>query len=209
MRALYSKPAVLATLFANGIAMLPMALVEPTLQPYAATEPTFLNEGEVGLVLAAMSIGAITAAVLAGLVAKRVGQIIPTIFGYVLIVTGMSIFAYAPKSVGFFVLALVCMGMGGMSAFVVSSILLMRLCRTFELDGKAYAELIAAGVNLAGTLGLTIGSLSSGALSEHLGFRKMAEVLSFGGIASVFIFLVPFHPWLLGRPLAPLAEASE
>ena len=96
--------------------------------------------------------------------------------------------------------------MGGMSAFVVSSLLLMRLCRTYELDGRAYAEIIAAGVNLAGTLGLTIGSLASGALSERYGFREMAKILSVGGIISGFIFLVPFHPWLMGRPLAPVID---
>ena len=94
---LYSKPAVLATLFANGIVMLPMALVEPTLEPYAASSPTYLTPGQVGLVLAAMSIGAISAALLAGAIAKRGGQILPTVVGYILIAAGMSLFAYAPK----------------------------------------------------------------------------------------------------------------
>jgi len=201
---LYSKPPVIATLCANGIVMIPMALVEPTLEPYASSEPTFLTPFQVGLVLAAMSIGAITAALFVGFVSKRVGQIVPTVAGYVLIVAGMSCFAYAPKNVGYFILALVCMGMGGMSAFVVSSLLLMRLCRTYGLDARAYAELIAAGVNLAGTLGLTIGSLLSGALSESFGFRRMAEFLSLGGLVSGLILLIPCHPMVMGRKLAPI-----
>ena len=47
--------------------------------------------------LAAMSIGAITAALFAGVVARKWGQILPTVFGYLLIIIGMSLFAYGPK----------------------------------------------------------------------------------------------------------------
>ena len=42
-RLLYTRVPVIATLFANGIVMCPMALVEPSLEPYASTEPTKLN----------------------------------------------------------------------------------------------------------------------------------------------------------------------
>jgi len=203
-----SRPPVLAICVIIVAVFLPLSLCEPTLEPYLTSSPINLSVGHVGTFFGLVSIGQIFGAVLSGPLIKQVGQLPLLIFPPAILAGSLFVVAFAPKS-----LATVSIGFSGWSLVVwpivvAASQLLLRVCRTYELDPKDYSEVIAA--LLMGTISVTlgVGGIGAGYLADAVGVR-----LAFG-IGGMIVLPAPlaviwgFNPKVMGRELAPFADET-
>ena len=82
-----------------------------------------------------------------------------------------------------------------------------RLCRTYDLDPKAYSEVIASAIVLVLTAAIAVGGLAGGALLAAIGFKGVWAVAAAVIAPGPLVVYIGFHPTVMGRPMA--APASD
>jgi len=191
------------------LAVLPLSANEPAVEPYLTSPPFNLSVPQVGLFfLICASFDMVMAGVAAGVV-QLIGHIAALYLAPLISVTGNILVGVGPQTYGVFLLSFGLLSLGMMPVFVASSALLMRVCRTYDLDPKAYAEYISAMVMGTLTLSMGIFGAISGPLVQVMGFRHFVLLgAGFQIIAPIAVY-IGYNEKVMGRPLAPRWEDTE
>ena len=81
--------------------------------------------------------------------------------------------------------------------------LLMRVCRTYDLEAKEYSEIIAAIVGSAFGLGMALSNSVGGHILDEVGFQKAYLIAGLSVLAIPFVLGLGFSPWAMGRRRPP------
>jgi len=92
---------------------------------------------------------------------------------------------------------------GAYPQFIIGLQMLMRICRTYDLDPRAYSELISSVIMATMMSTMGFGALGMGAILEAVGFRKTFLIFACLTASLPAIILTGFHPKLIGKPFAP------
>ena len=147
------------------------------------------------------------AAALAVPMAIFIGQVAMLYLAFFLIVTSTLCLAVGPRTWLAVMLAFIPNSLAVVPTIIISGQLLLRVCRTFDMDPKVYGNVIASLVGSVTTATLGSFALIGGAIVEAVGFRMWHFILTLTFMVVPFVLFWGFHPMAMGRPLAQ--EASR
>jgi len=203
---LLCHPPSIAILVCLGLALLYFSAMEPGLQVYLAAAPYYLDPGSVGTVFGITAVSNVLFAGFSGPIAGIIGQLQTLLCGFALLLAGCFMLAVGPEKLDVVVAGAMLLSGGAYPSFVVGTQLLLRLCRTYDLDPKAYSEHIATACLVTTMVFMGTGAMAAGGILAAVGFRGMFLIFGFMNIALPIILLTGFHPAMVGRPLAPMAS---
>jgi len=187
---------------------LPAAMQPSLFEPYLSQAPFRLTPSSVGIVFGVLGVADIVAAALTGSFTLVVGHITLINIGLLLLITGCFLLALGPQSYGVFLGGCVMMNLGAYPVLICSMSLLLRVCRTYGLEAKAYSEVIASLVVTSVTLAMGVGSIFGGAIGDAIGLRGIYLVVACICCALPLVFAIGLSPAVLGRPLAGAADSE-
>jgi len=205
---LMKKPPVIALMVVLAILVLPIAAIEPTLEPYLSAPPFNLSVIQVGLVLLLISCTDVFGAAIAAPVAGFIGQIPVLYCSCCLLILSCFLLAFGPQTWIAVQLSFVPMSLAQLPATVMAPAVLMRICRTYGLDREKYTEAMMSIVMGTVTAVLGLFALITGICVDLLSFRTWFVVL--GGVVCVSPFVLSwgFNEKVMGMKLAPQADAE-
>jgi len=202
---LLARPPVWAVVVVTGAITLPLAMTSPLFEPYLSAPPFNMNPGGIGLLFGLLTICDIVGAVVTGTLQYVIGQL-PLIHGsLVLLVLSCILIGVGPQTFPVFIVGCTFMSVV-LPVLITATSLLLRLCRTYGLDAKAYSEVIAALLMSSVTLSMGLGSSFGGLLGATIGCRAAYASLAVVLLCVPPVFAAGMHPICLGRPLAPMAD---
>jgi len=200
------KPPTTAVVLVIFLVIVPVSFLEPGLSPYMEAEPFNLTPSGVGVLFGVSAVADIAAAVLAGPITPILGHFALTCICCVSLVGGSMLLAVGPQVYGAVIGGIVLLSFGIYPVVISCTSLLMRVCRTYGLEAKEYSEIIAAVVGSAFGLGMALSNTVGGHILDAVGFQQAYLVAGLTVLAIPFVLAVGFSPYVIGRPLAPMAD---
>jgi len=204
--ALVKKPPVIALLIAVLVNFIPVSAIEPALEPYLTGAPFNISVSQVGLTLVIISVADVTGAMIAAPLSAAFGHV-PMLYitvGFML--TSTFLLAEGPQTWLAVILSFIPASFGTIPSIVIAPAVMMRICRSFDMDPKVYSEVVMAIITGACTAMMAVFSLVGGVAVDALGFRTWFLILACIICVSPFVIFWGFHPSVMGRPLAPMAD---
>ena len=200
------RPPVLALLFLVVVAIIPLSLVEPSMEPHLSAAPYFLTPRQVGTIFGVIAIMQIVGAMFTTPLMRLTGPFALLYAAPCTMVLAIAIMVAGPERLGLLLPTLSIQSVCIYPIFIVINQLMLRLCRTFDLDPKAYSEVIASAVVLVLTAAVAVGGLTGGALLSVIGFKGVWAVAAAVIAPGPLVVYIGFHPTVMGRPMAPPAS---
>ena len=174
-------------------------LLPPNVAPTDTVPP---HTPQVGLTFATVSVLDVLAAALAVPIAMIVGQVAMLYLAFFLISASTITLAVGPRTWLAVMLAFIPNSLAVVPTIIITGQLLMLVCRTYDMDPKAYGDVIASLVGFVTTATLGSFALIGGAVVQAVGFRMWHFILTLTFVLMPFVLFWGFHPMVLGRPLA-------
>ncbi|KAL3904825.1 MAG: hypothetical protein SGPRY_011144 [Prymnesium sp.] len=205
---LIKRPPTIAVMVAVVINFMPVAAIEPALEPYLTAPPFNLTVNQVGLTFFILSITDFIGAGVATPVASVLGHVPMLYLTVFLLLLSTFLLSLGPETWVAVILSFIPQSLGCIPAFVIAPAIMMRICRSYGLDPKAYSETFITIINGATGVYTGIVALISGAAVDALGFRKWFFISACIMCVSPLVILWGFNPKVMGVPLAPAADAD-
>jgi len=204
-----SRPPIVAIFITIVIIMIPVTAYEPAIEPYLTSEPFNLTVEAVGYCFLAVGIFDLTGALASPLILKMYGQVgtffaIP-VFGF----TAMMLLARGPQTLAVVISAFGISSFGVVPVSVAGSQLMMRVCRTYDLDPKRYSETISSTFAAVVTGSAAVFGTLAGITVEAIGFQNWVFISAWLMLLTPIVTYIGFNPRVMGRPLAQASDAQE
>jgi len=205
---LFKKPPTIAFLFLLSIHCIPIAAIEPGLEPYLTAPPFNMTVEQVGLCLLIISVVDVVGAVITSPLQSIFGQI-PILYATSAMMM-LSLFGLAlgPQTWVAVQLSFAPQSLGQLPLFVMAPAVMMRICRTYGLDPKDYAEIYMSII--AGLVApiVAVFSVVAGAMIDAIGYRHWYLILAISVCSGPLVICWGFSPRTMGRPMAEMADES-
>jgi len=197
---------VIAIMLACSVAISPSAIIAPIIEGYMTDPPFNLNSGQLGVMIGSLSVIDVLAAGLSGPIVAAVGEFPVTFVAAAFLITGQFLLAWGPQTVVAVVLSIAVMYCGLYPIFISGMSLFRRICKTYSYDYKEMADVFSSIILLSGTISTGICTSVGGGIAGAIGFRH--TYIIFGSLCVLIypIYLIGFHPGIMGRPLAQLTK---
>ena len=125
-----------------------------------------------------------------------------------LTVASTFLLACGPQTWVAVILTFIPQAFGTIPFVVIAPAIMMRVCRTYGLDPKAYAETIMAVITAGMACVFSLMSLVGGIAVDHMGFRTWFLIIAIVICTSPIAVFWGFNEKVMGKPLAPMADES-
>lgn len=204
-----------------------ITFLEPTLQPLVAEAPYFLNEIEMALAYLCLVIMYGISALLAPLVASKLGNLPTIITGMTFISVGffiicppktlsgpLSLFAFIYQSseggaIALLIAGLCCMGLGGGLALISATIMMVEESEYNGLDSEDAMDAFPLIVNIIYNFGNFLGPFTAGILDDTAGFSRATNIIGYAVLIGAIIIAITTSIFLNRRPVDEKGEGGS
>jgi len=193
-----------------GLGIFPMAALEPAIEPYLTRPPFNCSVQQVGLFFLMLTVSDMVSAGIGAAMVGFLGHVPSILVSSCLQILGGLLLAFTAQHFWTVWGSFFPFSFGMLPVYVAASALLMRICRTYNLDPKAYTEYISSLLTTTLTVAMGVWAPVAGSLVQHIGFRPFCMIAAAVAALEIPITLVAFSEWAIGGKLAvPIEETEE